>query len=143
MGVWNAPLPDAAAARAARLVSARPYAVVFDGHCQVCARISAMLESLDTRHQLEILSSETTGILERFPWISAQAYADALQVVADDGTTWQGAAAVEQLIRVLPRGRWIAWIFHVPFVRPLADRCYVWFARNRYRLGCGDHCRLH
>ena len=28
------------------------------------------------------------------------------------------------------------------FARPLADRFYKWFARNRYKLGCGDHCQL-
>jgi predicted DCC family thiol-disulfide oxidoreductase YuxK len=26
-------------------------------------------------------------------------------------------------------------------VRALADRFYRWFARNRYRLGCGSHCQ--
>jgi len=27
-------------------------------------------------------------------------------------------------------------------VRPLAERFYRWFARNRYRLGCGEHCQF-
>jgi predicted DCC family thiol-disulfide oxidoreductase YuxK len=27
-------------------------------------------------------------------------------------------------------------------VRPLAEKFYRWFARNRYRLGCGEHCQL-
>jgi predicted DCC family thiol-disulfide oxidoreductase YuxK len=27
-------------------------------------------------------------------------------------------------------------------VRPLVDKFYRWFARNRYRLGCGDHCSV-
>ena len=53
----------------------------------------------------------------------------------------QGAAAIEKLLDVLPRGGWIAWVFDIPFVRKLADRLYRWVARNRYRLGCGDHCQ--
>jgi predicted DCC family thiol-disulfide oxidoreductase YuxK len=43
---------------------------------------------------------------------------------------------------VLPRGRLISWLFRIPFVRPLADRFYKWFARNRYRMGCGEHCAV-
>ena len=38
--------------------------------------------------------------------------------------------------------RWIGWIFKIPLVRVLADQFYRWFARNRYKLGCGEHCQL-
>ena len=65
---------------------------------------------------------------------------ESLQLIGPTGRMWEGAAAVEQLLTILPRGRMIAWIFHVPFVRGIADRVYRWVARNRYRLGCGEHC---
>ena len=26
--------------------------------------------------------------------------------------------------------------------RPLAERFYRWFARNRYKFGCGEHCQF-
>jgi predicted DCC family thiol-disulfide oxidoreductase YuxK len=119
----------------------RAYTVVFDGDCKVCTRLSKVLRNWDRGRELEVVSSQQPGVMARFPWIPARAYADALQLVAADGTTWQGAAAIEQLLTALPRGRWISWIFKVPFVRTLADRFYRWFARNRYRLGCGSHCQ--
>jgi predicted DCC family thiol-disulfide oxidoreductase YuxK len=71
----------------------------------------------------------------------ARAYVEALQLVAADGTTWQGAIAIEKLLDILPKGRLISWIFKIPFARTLADRFYRWFARNRYKLGCGAHCQ--
>ena len=120
---------------------ARAYTVVFDGECRVCTRLCAVLRSWDGTRQLEVVSSQQPGVMARCPWIAPRAYADALQLIAADGTTWQGATAIEQLLRVLPRGRWLAWIFRIPFMRPLADRIYRWFARNRYRLGCGAHCQ--
>lgn len=126
---------------AIRLDPHRAYTVVFDGDCQVCTRLSKVLRDWDRRHALDIVSSQEPGVMARFPWIPPRAYADALQLIAADGTTWQGAAAIEQLLSVLPRGRLIAWIFKVPFVRTFADRFYRWFARNRYRLGCGSHCQ--
>jgi predicted DCC family thiol-disulfide oxidoreductase YuxK len=119
----------------------RPYTVVFDGDCKVCTRLSNVLRDWDRHRELEVVSSQQPGVMARFPWIPARAYADALQLVAADGTTWQGAAAIEQLLTVLPRGRLVSWVFKVPFVRTLADRFYRWFARNRYRLGCGSHCQ--
>jgi predicted DCC family thiol-disulfide oxidoreductase YuxK len=64
-----------------------------------------------------------------------------VQLIGPGGETWQGSAAIEQLLNILPRGRLIAWVFHLPFVRVLADRFYRWFAKNRYHLGCGDHCQ--
>ena len=119
----------------------RAYTVVFDGDCRVCTRLSGVLRSWDRTNELEIVSSQQPGVMARFPWIPPRAYVEALQLIAADGTTWQGATAIEQLLNVLPRGGWIAWVFKIPYVRTIADRFYRWFARNRYKLGCGAHCQ--
>jgi predicted DCC family thiol-disulfide oxidoreductase YuxK len=34
-------------------------------------------------------------------------------------------------------------VFSLPGVRAAGDSFYRWFARNRYRLGCGEHCAYH
>jgi predicted DCC family thiol-disulfide oxidoreductase YuxK len=117
--------------------------VIYDGDCKVCGRSARLLTRWDTGDELEIIPSQTPGVMQRYPWIPARAYVESLQVVRTvDGRTWQAAAAIEELLKVLPRGRWISWVFKIPLVRPLADRFYRWFARNRYRLGCGDHCAV-
>ena len=117
------------------------YTVIYDGHCKVCGGMVRVLAKWDRNRELEIIPSQTSGVRERFPWIPARAYVDSMQVVRTrDGKTWQAAAAIEELLKVLPRGRLISWMFKIPFVRPLVDRFYGWFARNRYRLGCGEHC---
>jgi predicted DCC family thiol-disulfide oxidoreductase YuxK len=120
----------------------RPYTCVYDGRCKVCGRLAKALRKWDVTHQIEVVASQAPGVQARFPWIPARAYVEALQLVGPDGTTWQGAAAIEQLLEILPKGRFISWLFKIPFVRPLADRIYKWFARNRYKLGCGEHCQL-
>jgi predicted DCC family thiol-disulfide oxidoreductase YuxK len=107
----------------------------------MCSRIARVVARWDSRGTIELLPSQTAGLNERFPWISVEAYAAAMQLIGPGGVTWQGSAAVEQLLSILPRGKWIAWIFRIPFARPVADRVYRWVARNRYRMGCGDHCR--
>jgi predicted DCC family thiol-disulfide oxidoreductase YuxK len=119
----------------------RPYTCVYDGTCKVCTRLASVLRKWDRNHDLEVVSSQTPGVIARFPWIPARAYAEALQLIGPGGQTWQGAAAIEQLLNILPKGRLIGWLFSIPFVRVLADRFYKWFARNRYKLGCGEHCQ--
>ena len=120
----------------------RPYVVVYDGTCKVCGKLVTLLRKWDRRRELEVVPSQAPGVMARFPWIPAKAYTDAVQLIGPGGRTWQGAAAIEQLLDVLPKGKLISWLFSIPFARPLADRFYKWFARNRYKMGCGQHCQL-
>jgi predicted DCC family thiol-disulfide oxidoreductase YuxK len=97
----------------------------------------------DRNRELEIIPSQASGVRARFPWIPQRAYADSIQVVrTSDGKTWQAAGALEELLTVLPKGRLISWLFKIPFARPIADRFYKWFARNRSHFGCGEHCQV-
>lgn len=119
------------------------HTVIYDGHCKVCRRMIERLEKWDRSHELEIVPSQAPGVRETFPWIPLHAYAESIQVVRrSDGKTWQGAAALEELLKTLPKGRLISWSFKIPLVRPLVDLFYRWFARNRYRFGCSEHCRV-
>ncbi len=118
----------------------RPYTVVYDGTCKVCTRLANALKRWE-RGDLEVIPSQTPGVQARFPWIPPQAYTESLQLIGPGGRTWQGAAAVEELLGVLPRGGLVSWLFKLPFARPVADKFYRWFARNRYKLGCGEHCQ--
>ncbi len=119
----------------------RPYTCVFDGTCKVCTRLARALRAWDGGEQIEVVASQAPGVMARFPWIPPRAYAESLQLIGPAGRTWQGAAAIEQLLNVLPKGRFGALVFRIPFASAVADRFYKWFARNRYQLGCGDHCQ--
>jgi predicted DCC family thiol-disulfide oxidoreductase YuxK len=120
----------------------RRYTIVYDGACNVCQGLVRRLARWDRYGVFEVVPSQRTGVQARFPWIPARAYAESVQLIRRDGLTWQGAAALEQIIDELPKGRLVTWIFSIPFVRPLAEWFYRWFARNRYRLGCGEHCQF-
>jgi predicted DCC family thiol-disulfide oxidoreductase YuxK len=123
-------------------VSDKRFTVIYDGDCGVCINLAGVLREWDRNEELEITPSQAPGVKERFPWISQRAYSEALQVVRiPDGTTSQGAAAIETLLNTIPKGRLVSWLFKIPFMRPAAERFYRWFARNRYRMGCGKHCQ--
>ncbi|MGH7504691.1 MAG: thiol-disulfide oxidoreductase DCC family protein [Longimicrobiales bacterium] len=116
------------------------YTVVYDGDCSVCARVVDRLKKMDVRGALAFEQYQTPGVRARFPWIPSTAFEEAMQFIAPDGTTWQGARAVEDILRILPRGRPFALLFRIPFARAIAARVYHSFARNRHKLGCGEHC---
>ena len=120
----------------------RVYTIVYDGACKVCQGLVRRLEKWDRHQVFEIVPSQAAGVHARFPWIPTHAFAQSVQLVRRDGRTWQGAAAIEEIIDRLPKGKLLTWVFSIPFVRPLAERFYRWFARNRYRLGCGEHCQF-
>ena len=120
----------------------REYTIVYDGACRVCKGIVKRLERWDRQGVFWIVPSQAPGVHARFPWIPSRSFAQSVQLIRRDGHTWHGAAAIEQIIDQLPKGKLITWVFSIPFVRPLAERFYRWFARNRYRLGCGEHCQF-
>ena len=121
--------------------SGRPYTVVYDGTCKVCNRLVNLLRRWDRGGTLELVPSQNTSVYSRFPWIPPQAYAEAMQLVGPGGQTWQGAQAIEQLLHLLPAGGLLSWAFKIPLVGRMIDRFYRWFAKNRYRFGCGEHCQ--
>ena len=119
------------------------YTVVYDGNCSACSRFIHALRRWDKRHLIEILPSQADQVAARFPWIPSSAYSESLQLIRlSDGKTWQGAAAIEQLLDLAPKGRLVSWIFSLPFARAVAEKLYRWFARNRYHFGCDRHCRV-
>jgi len=124
------------------VASGRPWTVVYDGQCKVCGRLVKLLQKWDTRQEIETVPFQNTSVLVRFPWIPAEAYAQAMQLVGPGGETWQGGYAIEQLLKILPYGGLLGWAFRIPFFGELFNRFYRWFARNRYKFGCGEHCAL-
>jgi predicted DCC family thiol-disulfide oxidoreductase YuxK len=91
---------------------------------------------------IQAIPSQNDTVSTRFPWIPREAFDDAMYVIAADGRTWSGAAAARQLLRILPFGWLLGWLWGLPTFGALADRGYRLFARNRYRFGCGEHCAL-
>jgi len=132
-----------AAARGAGPASGgRPWTLVYDGTCNVCDRLVRRVQRWDTRHVIQAIASQNDTVSTRFPWIPPEAFSDAMYVIAADGRTWSGAEAARQLLRILPFGWLLGWLWGLPTFGALADRGYRLFARNRYRFGCGEHCAI-
>ena len=85
---------------------------------------------------LEVLPCRSAARRARFPAMTDAACLQAMQLVLSDGRVLAGADAVPELLRRIPRWRWLASAFALPGVRPLARRGYAWIAKNRLRIAC-------
>lgn len=118
------------------------HTLIYDGECGICRRSVEWVRSQDREERIELLPYQDPRIPGRFPDIPPRAMEEAMQLVAPDGARWEGARAAERLLELLPGWRVLAPLFRIPGVRPVARRVYRAVARNRRRLGCGDHCAL-
>ena len=88
----------------------------------------------DTRHQLEVLPNQGTGVLQRFGVSRAEADRS-VWLVEPDGRRREGAAAVSGTLEILGGGwRLIALGYRTKPSAALAEAAYRSFARNRHRL---------
>ena len=111
--------------------------LIYDGECAMC-RASAlwiMRRALDAG-TLEILPCRSAPRRQRFPQVTDEQCMTAMQLVLPDGRVLAGADAMPELLRLIPRWRWIAALFALPGLRPLARVVYAWIARNRMRVSC-------
>ena len=118
-----------------------PWVVVYDGTCTVCTRTVNRLREWDRDARFELVAYQSPGVRARFPEISEAEFERSVQLIGPDGR-YEGAAAVERILELVPRTRPASWLFRVPLVRPVAEAVYRWFARHRHRFGCGDHCPI-
>jgi predicted DCC family thiol-disulfide oxidoreductase YuxK len=86
--------------------------------------------------RLEILPCRSGVRRARFPQITEDACTTAMQLVLADGRVLSGADAVPELLRRIRGWGWVAGVFALPGIRPIARRIYAWVARNRMRISC-------
>ena len=113
--------------------------LIYDGECSMC-RASALwlLRRAEAggAQDLEILPCLSPVRRQRFPSMTDEACMEAMQLVLPDGRVLAGAEAAPEILRRIPRWRWVATLFDLPRARPFARRVYAWIARNRMRISC-------
>jgi predicted DCC family thiol-disulfide oxidoreductase YuxK len=121
----------------------QPFKILIDGGCPLCRREAALLRRLD-RGAGRLLIEDISC-----PEFDAGKYRrtmDELMAeihgVQPDGQVVRGMDVFRQAYAAVGWS-WLAAPTGWPVLRPLTDRVYRWFARNRLRLACrlGGTCR--
>mgnify|MGYP000489017205 CR=1 FL=1 len=113
--------------------------VIFDGKCVFCTRQVRNLKWFDGDAQrLSFVSLHDPWVAEHVPDLTHDAMMKQMYVVARDGATFGGAAAVRYLSRRLPTLWWAAPLLHIPLTLPIWQWGYDLVARRRYKIANRD-----
>jgi len=107
--------------------------LIYDGECGICQQAVALLKRWDREHVLRFVPFQDGAAVARFG-MALPALAAAMHLILPDGRVYAGADAVPELLRLFPRKRWLAPLFRIPGVLPIARRTYAWIAARRHCL---------
>ena len=124
--------------------------VYTDGHCNLCRWMRARVEPLDRDHLIEWLDYNDPEILQRAARQTSAEMSAEMHARGAQGKWSKGYFAWIEVIRVLPRWKWLVPIMSVwPFTK-LGPILYHWLAQRRYTLfgvpppcDANGVCRLH
>jgi predicted DCC family thiol-disulfide oxidoreductase YuxK len=114
--------------------------LIYDGECGICQHAITLLKRWDGEHALQYVPFQDSVAVGRFD-LALPALAAAMHLVFPDGHVYAGADAVPELLRLFPGKRWLAPLFRIPGVLPVARRIYAWIARRRHCLVRGFPAR--
>lgn len=104
--------------------------LIYDGECGLCRASVARVQRWDRERRLALVPFQDGARVAAFG-IPLPALAAAMHLVLPDGRVFTGADAAPEILRLLPGKRWMAVVFRIPGVRPVARRVYAWIARRR------------
>jgi len=107
------------------------HVILFDGVCEVCNTGAAWIRARDRAERFELLPFQSEEVRRRWPSLDAERLAEALHVVAPDGSVRVGVDAAPAIFGHLPGWEWVAFVLGIPGVKAVARPAYAWFARNR------------
>jgi predicted DCC family thiol-disulfide oxidoreductase YuxK len=119
--------------------------VLIDGACPLCRREADFWRWLDRgRGQIALEDLSSAGFDPGAYGLTHKQVMEQIHGVLPCGTVVRGMEVFRRAYAAVGWGAFVrptAW----PLLRPLFDRAYRWFARNRLRLtargrGCGDTC---
>jgi len=104
--------------------------LIYDGECGFCRETVALISRWDRGGRVTMIPFQDQARVAAFR-IPLPALAAAMHLVLPDGRVLAGADAAADLLRMLPGKRWLAHLFALPGVLPVARRVYAWIARQR------------
>jgi len=108
--------------------------LLYDGACPFCSREAAQLKRADTKKRVRFVDISDPAFDPGAFDLSREAVDAQLHFFDADGRLFRAMDAVRAMYRAVGQGRRMAWT-GLPLIRPVFDRFYRVFARNRLRWG--------
>ncbi|WP_135555030.1 thiol-disulfide oxidoreductase DCC family protein [Paenibacillus cymbidii] len=116
--------------------------VLYDETCVLCRRTVDTLGKLRTTAKLVMLPLQSAPSAMLPAGYAREELLAQLHVIDEDGRLYRGADAIFRIMRSVPSLRFVAPLYRIPGMKPLADSIYRIVAKHRYRLfgQVGDDC---
>lgn len=117
--------------------------ILFDGHCVLCTAAVDRLKSLHSTAVIEALPLQDEKASPLLPegYSEEQLYREIHVIDTNNGRIFRGSDAIIYVMTMMPSLRWLAFMYRIPGMKPLASLLYRLAARHRYRLfGRTDRC---
>lgn len=107
--------------------------IFYDGGCPLCVHEMRKLKKLDGGRQMVFEDIHSDGFEQRYPAIDKTAADTILHAQTDRGEMLYGLDVTHAAWSLVGRG-WLTAPLRWPGLRWFADKAYLFFARNRYRI---------
>ena len=106
--------------------------VFYDGTCPLCAKEMAALTKSDTKNQIQTIDIYSEAFSD-YPQIDAEAANTILHALDEKGKLLLGLDVTYQAWKLVGKG-WLYAPLRWAIFKPMADWCYLRFAKNRYKV---------
>ncbi|GAA5317292.1 MAG: DUF393 domain-containing protein [Candidatus Pelagadaptatus aseana] len=107
--------------------------IFYDSTCPLCVAEMDKLRGLDSHHRIALVSLQDESVAQRYPQLDVVKAMSVLQGLLASGRYIEGLDVTHRAWTLVGRG-YLTAPLRWPGIRWLADRAYLWFARNRYRV---------
>ncbi|KAL7864688.1 hypothetical protein AOLI_G00161080 [Acnodon oligacanthus] len=115
--------------------------VLYDGECPICVKEINFLRFVQKKAAkvdfVDISVGEYDG--SRYGGVSYEMAMEEMTVIDENNKVHRGVSAFAVMYKAVGLG-WLARFITLPLVRPLMDRSYIVFARNRLKWTGRDKC---
>ncbi|MGL5358555.1 MAG: thiol-disulfide oxidoreductase DCC family protein [Shewanella sp.] len=123
--------------------------IFFDGNCPLCSAEMRQLKARDPDDNIELVDLNAENFSSRFSYIDKDYANSILHGETASGQVLLGLDVTCKAWALTGTRPWIQ-VLRLPLIKPLADWCYLRFAKHRYRISylltgkarCDSQCQL-
>ena len=104
--------------------------ILIDGGCPLCVMEMRQLKCKDIHNVIEIIDILSDDFILRYPQVNAEHAMQVLQGELANGTWISGLDVTHKAWSLVGQG-WRTSFLRWPLIKPVADKLYIFFAKNR------------
>ena len=107
--------------------------IFYDSACPLCSNEMAQLKKHDRLHKIHLEDLNSADLLTRYPNLDIEKANTILHGLTSDGKMLLGLDVTAMAWGLTGKHCWVK-LLRLPLIKPVADKAYLAFAKNRYNI---------